>query len=470
MKNENALIWGFCGEDGKEIVNNLRASLNIVDWYSDQQDSINILSVLQGTFFNQNIPLTHLDKFSDFLREYFFTYSAMITRRGLKFSDFHELINEFSISYHYFCNLILKKNVQLVIFANLPHEGPDYVLYQVAKMLNLKTLMCYQSIFPNQFFMTTSMDDFGSFHTVPKMISSQNFPLEPGFKQKVSYMLDIEKRQHVNAEGGMRLIIYRLGEAAKKAYFFLIRIIRLFLNPQRINLPNLAGKIKTFHLESVYKKNSISILISENKLNELIDSDRNIVYFPLHLQPELTTSAIGGIFQDQLLAIETLRTLLPDDWIILVKENPKQGHFQRGDLFFKRLSNLSKIYWVDRYFPSDKILEKAYLTAVIAGTAGWEAIKGGSKCIVFGQAWYSSLPGCFKYQEGTAKSDITKFLSSKYSFLQMKNMLGDLLKKSGTGVVDPGYKSLVEGYTLDGNADQVVQSLMCVIKDSKTIW
>ncbi len=470
MRKENALIWGFCGEDGKAIVNNLSANLNIVDWFSDQKDSISIWSILQGNFFKPNIPLTHIDKFPDFFREYFFTYNVMINRRGLKFSDFHELINEFSISYHYFCDLILKKEVQIVIFANLPHEGPDYVLYQVAKMFKVKTLMCYQNIFSNQFFMTTSIDDFGFFETVSEINFSQNPPLEPGFKQKVSYMQDVEKRQVANTKGGVRLIKYRLKEAAGKAYLILTRFIRLASEPKRINLVNVAKKIETLYLESVYKRNNISQLISQNDLNELIDSDRKIVYFPLHLQPELTTSAIGGIFQDQLLAIEILRNLLTDDWIILVKENPKQGHFQRGDLFFKRLSRISGVYWVDKYYPSEKILKKSSLTALISGTAGWEAIKGGCKCIVFGQAWYSSLPGCLKYREGISQSEIVEFLSSKHTFLQLKNMFNVLSKKAGIGVVDPHYKTLVEGYTSDANAGLVSQSLIAIIKSSKTIW
>ena len=64
------------------------------------------------------------------------------------------------------------------------------------------------------------------------------------------------------------------------------------------------------------------------------------MYFALQLQPEMTTSALGGPFKDQALAIETLARLLPPGVRILVKENPKQGAYQRGPMFFHRLARI----------------------------------------------------------------------------------------------------------------------------------
>src|SRR5690606_32290981 len=47
---------------------------------------------------------------------------------------------------------------------------------------------------------------------------------------------------------------------------------------------------------------------------------QKFVYFPLHLQPEMTTSALGGIFEDQIFALSCLSSKIPVDWCILVKE------------------------------------------------------------------------------------------------------------------------------------------------------
>ena len=470
MKNENVLIWGFCGEDGKAIVDRLELSLNIVDWFSDQKDSIDIWDILQGKFPSDDLCSIHLDKFPEFFKEHFHTYEVMINRRGLKFSDLHELINEFSISYHYFCNLVSKKQVRLIISANLPHEGADYVLYQVAKMLKVKTLMCYQNIFPNQFFVITKLEDFGLFNTVPAIFSPEKILLEPGFKQNVSYMNDIERKQTAQAKGGWALFWFTLNNIIEKSQDLIVKIFKLIRDLESINFMRIAKKIETLNLQLIYKKNNDNYVIDNSTLDSMLNGNNKIVYFPLHLQPELTTSAIGGVFQDQLLAIEILRNLLDDDWLILVKENPKQNHYQRGKLFFDRLKRIPGTYWVDKYYPSQKILQKSSLTAVISGTAGWEAIKGGSKSIVFGQAWYSSFTGCLNYQKSVTRSKMLEFISSESDVLKVNKNFELISKKAGIGVVDPEYKGLVKDYSLEINSLRVVESLMAIIRHQKTIW
>lgn len=203
---------------------------------------------------------------------------------------------------------------------------------------------------------------------------------------------------------------------------------------------------------------------------QLLSGPAKIAYFPLHLQPELTTSAIGGIFQDQLYALECLRKLLDDEWIIIVKDNPKQTTFQRDELFFRRLAAIPGIYLADRLFPSVEIIARAALTATITGTAGWEAVKGGGKCLVFGQAWYAGLDNCLVYDGSDTPESVRQFLDKPVPFPHIQSSFDALMAKTAGGVVDPAYNVMVECYHEQENARKVVQSLARVIRHPDTLW
>jgi len=69
----------------------------------------------------------------------------------------------FNILYDLFSTILIKNNVDVVLFSNLPHEGPDLILYKIARKLNLETIMLYQTLFPNKFFYLFDIDDFGKF-------------------------------------------------------------------------------------------------------------------------------------------------------------------------------------------------------------------------------------------------------------------------------------------------------------------
>ena len=106
MKIKNVIAWGFCESSGLEIINELRSSLEISEWISDQEGSSDIYSLLLG-----RVPLVERDEkalqiFSDFYQKNFLMYCVIINRRGSNYFNLHELINEFNLSYYYFYQLI----------------------------------------------------------------------------------------------------------------------------------------------------------------------------------------------------------------------------------------------------------------------------------------------------------------------------------------------------------------------------
>jgi hypothetical protein len=465
--NVNIMVWGFCGSGGGEIVKELRRSgLEIREWISDREGSANIWTFLLG-----NIPAVQKDagaliRYADFHRSHFETYHVMIARRGLNFADLHEVTNEFSLTYHYFWQLLKSKAIDVVLFANMPHEGPDYVLYGLAKMAGIKTLICYQSLFSDKFYLMTSIDDLGRFSTTPTVSDDAQIPLERGYYQQSVNMDGL-----INPEVAEKTALFvRAIQSCRATLAGPSRMIKSPWSSLKGALNRMLVKSSAPNLQHTYVRQMREHALNAAEVDSLIAAHGKIAYFPLHLQPELTTSAFGGIFQDQLYAIELLNSLLGDGWLILVKENPKQTYFQRRKLFFRRLKSLQNVRLVPSRYSTYKLMRRARFVATISGTACWEAIKGGKKCLIFGKAWFSGLPGVGSYGEGF---DFPAFIESTEHELRFEDLHAaflSLMSRAGAGVVDRDYACLVANFDAAVNARKVADSILEALRSPATVW
>ena len=140
----------------------------------------------------------------------------------------------------------------------------------------------------------------------------------------------------------------------------------------------------------------------------------------------MTTDVLGGKYVDQLLAIEKLRNILPDDWYIYVKENPKQKAYMRGRYFFERLNLIQNVVFVDRSVDTYKLMESAQFVSTITGTAAWEAITGGKNALIFGKIWFDHFPGIFRFDDINSLQEILQY---KISHDDVQAAINKLRKK-----------------------------------------
>ncbi len=227
---------------------------------------------------------------------FFAMFSDIYSRRYLYVSEHvSEVWNAFILMFHVGYDLIKKYNIRILIFSNIPHEGYDFVFYLIAKYLNLKIVMCHQSPISNRFFLCSDISDFGKFDHSPTLTEFEktNYALPASW----SYM-----RSRIEDES------YSLGTMAYE----------LFRNPRGVRV------VAMRHYYAARYRRNVRAATSQHAANE------KFIYFPLHMQPELTTSALGGAYADQLSALEILSQLVPDGYWIYVKDNPKQTEMQRG--------------------------------------------------------------------------------------------------------------------------------------------
>lgn len=456
-------LFGFHGELGDLIYQKLESSIGVCHWISTNSSADNFWSYMrvEERLSPQSRTLKVVQEYDRFYTENFSKYLLLVQRRGEHWRDFFEVRNEFSILYYRFSNLLDEKNPAIIIFANFPHEGADHILYALAKHREIKTLMFYQSLHPNKFFAMTKIEDFGSFTTVNLINKNKKVNYR---KPDLYYMTDINKKIQARKSGWHHQFIYKASSYKSKA----VKMLNSVKNKgnKRIYSKSMIRQLSLKTNDIFYNKN-IEINHIDNDLLDKILAEQKTIYVPLHLQPELTTSALGGIFEDQLTMIEKVSSELEEGYTIVVKDNPKQNSFQRKALFFRRLLSYSNVKLVNYDTSSEMLIDKSILTVTISGTAGWEALQKEKKCLVFGQAWYQSLPGCYHYNEVSVQECIDL---PNPDIKKVKEAYELLLSRCMDGIVDDSYKALTDSYNVEDNATTVFNSIESILDSEEVIW
>lgn len=440
----NALLWGFEGKDNLAAIAGLaeKQLLTPTIWFSCQYEGRPTTHLSREKFRD----LRWLDMYGSEYTEYpidYDCYNFVASYQGYfastysrfegtwpYFSEHTHFINCFNLLYGFSYALIKKNNISLCLFSDIPHEGVDIIIYYIAKYFEIPTIILSQSIFP-KFFCMNNIEDYGVF---PHMDAGANdyisIPCTP--YTELGYMADIPPL---------------------KVKPYMRSLLKGSLRPKKMFEHSLTLQPKC--------DRSREYIANLERYTKVPDLTRPYVYFPLHLQPELTTSVLGGKYNDQLLAIELLSEMLPDDWIIYVKENPKQNSSMRPDIFFKRLSLLKNVELVGRHENTFSLIENAQFVATISGTVGWEAIKGGKNVLLFGMAWYQTLPGVFAYKAGITIEDITQFHSEHK---ELEGAANALLNRMYSGVISNEYFSYFAEYNPTENTCLITHALTDIVE------
>ena len=350
----------------------------------------------------------------DRLHPLLFPFANMYARNstmgqmGYSTKTIHDFLDIFNIQISYYAALYTDEAIDLALFNRAPHTGADFIAYHVARVLGITTLILQKNrhIGP-RFFHVFDADDFGVFETSRVIAQAEPFSVENRFEKDLDYMKDFYSRNSP-MDRLRRMPFYRFCSQARRwgAY---------------------GEAWLQYRMEKQFQYFDRKLTDPEPSL------DGDFVYFPLQYQPEGNTTSWGGIYDDQLLAIEQLSQKLPEGWQILVKENPQQIGYQRGKWFYERLAGIPQARLVPRETDTYELLRKSRFAATITGTIGWESITGGKPVLIFGPgAWYRSLPGVIRFTEKFRVEDV---LDTKFEHQDLERAVSRMLTRCGYGEV-----------------------------------
>src|SRR3989338_1759583 len=320
--------------------------------------------------------------------------------------------------YHYvwYWNGVLSHlKPDVVVFHDVPHIVFDTVLYYVAKMLGIKTVLMRP---------LTSMRDrvafFGDFHDyrevreeyrrLEQSLMSER-DIDPSVKDVYGVLKGLSTKHVPQAYAE-----YAGKSGKEKSVEVFPRFSRILISVLQFRFFRTSAKYIRLlftrrELCNITKRSPFGIVLLweniryrrlrkgfqkeyESLHTETPDLSQRYIYFPLHSQPEPTTNPMGGIFDDQILAADLLAKSLPPGWKLYVKEHADQWtlprvHTGRYPGYYKTLARHKNVALISVGVSGFDLIQNAKAVATIAGSPAMEAVARGKPACVFGYPMYA---------------------------------------------------------------------------------
>jgi len=333
----------------------------------------------------------------------------------------------------YWYGVLEKFKPEVIIFPITPHFTYDYLIYELAHLLNIKTIMFLDTKANDRLF---QLDFWSGSAVVQKelrnnqgrnfQINDLSHDLQEYYLKQTSAEADIEPlyiKLQRNQYSFLNWFLFKLKTAQKSLKRFTIfrdLAVYLFKVPKvndfylfKKELKNFAARFKN-NLKKEYERLQVEP-----------DLDKKFIYVPIQRQPERTTSPQGDMFVDQILMIETLAASIPADWVIYAKEHliqwPSEGiNFSscRYQGYYERIAKIKNVYLIPIKTNSFLLIRKSQAVTLVTGSAGWEASLRSKPAIAFGYPWYQDLPGLLRVNSADSCREAVKKIINGYKMDQ----------------------------------------------------
>ena len=335
--------------------------------------------------------------------------------------------------FFYFHTIVIEKNIEVLVASEGPHSPVSMILYGVCKILGIKTYHLEQnSITPVAHIST---DFYGS---KIKLSNGYDYSKHTNVMSKYvslitddipsPYYMENQKKFDRKADGcGFKFNKY-IARPFKNYIFkrnkehgYSVYRRDFFKDNHRPLL-----------YENIIAKRKKELFFEHESYLSRFSFEQSFVYVPLHYEPEKTSNPDGGEFYNAYDMIMWLRSFVPDDIVIVLKEHYSQftnkmyGYRGRSPLFYHAISALHNVVFIDITIPSSELIKRSVFVATQTGSAALEASLMQKKSLVFGAPWFIGAPNIFSYksiinfddfskQEVFEKVEVEKYLLSYIS-------------------------------------------------------
>jgi hypothetical protein len=271
------------------------------------------------------------------------------------------------------------QDISIIFYGVYPHHPWDHLFRLTARALGIKQFFCISSVAAGNY---CFINDDSDCPISSKVLSS-------GQSSKI---LDEPINEHARSIWKSQLLSLSPAPWQSSLRHDIQEIDLLSLYGKRIN--------QIANIDFLYIKNCSK---SFGQLTPPAICDQTgiqkIVVFYLHFEPEAATNPLGGSYWEQRVAILRLRQLLPDSWLLVLKDHPQlalspvnYGKY-RGSNFFDSLRGLPNTLYIDPFqsITSDSLILASMLSVTLCGTVILQSLF--LKVPVLKLGIFPSLPG-----------------------------------------------------------------------------
>lgn len=302
------------------------------------------------------------------------------------------------------CALVDSAQADFLLLSESPHDVLSYLIWRVCRIVGMPCLHFEAASIAPALVMVSACSsglkkiprasgvEEPGFETVLRCVRDYLRRFESGFQP--TYMIAQKEKEAVHASFGRRfrdfllrlypvsLAVYREDMACKGGAALAARRLKLW------------GREKTDELRRAYAGKGRSDFWGQDFL-----------YFPLHYEPERTTSPDGGVYYDQIRAVLELRARLPKSFLLVIKEHPSQhyknmrGFKGREKSLYDLLEGIEGVLLASPEIPSSRLISSCRGLVTVTGTAALESVCSGRPALVLGNAWFLGAPGTYVENE-----------------------------------------------------------------------
>ncbi len=191
------------------------------------------------------------------------------------------------------------------------------------------------------------------------------------------------------------------------------------------------------------------------------NKDENFFLYPLHFQPEFTTSVLATYYADQAATVRNIAFALPFPYKLYVKEHPSSPGTRPSE-FYKKIQQIPNVVLISAKERVENLIKMSAGIITLSGTVGMEAALTGKPVYILGKVFYMYHPLCRKVENfDDLKNNIQADIVHKPHVADLESV--------NTRFIISYFRNTIAGGVIAGASDNEPNEYGAILKDLKTM-